>query len=800
MSLIFRTLFIGPRGALSRSFFWGCLIGLLALPSCNVTKHLDEAKGERLLIKNSLNIKSAEPMKVAAKTALSYELSGLYKEPANSKSFGLLRTRLWFYYRHKDRTRKFSKWVMKRIAEPPAIYNEDVSKNTARNFENLMRQRGYFNAVVTPFTTFKGSKKALTTYDIDLGRLYTIKSIRFESRDSNMLNIMHEIAGESEIKPGGAIDQRVFNAEKTRLTRAMKNRGYAYFIPNFVDFTGDSTGTQAEVVVEILPPSDTALHKIYTIGHMAVFSSLVPDYSSIRQDTTIGGVYFASSDQDFQVRPDRLYDVIAIHPDSIYRQDDFDRTIRKLNALGVFRFVSARPLADTIDPEKLNVDISFSPNQRLSIGGDVDLNSSTSSVSGRLFGLSASGTATNRNLFRGAELVTTNLGYNIEFDIANKENLIFSQEILFQNNLVFPRFIDYFGIWRSLHQIHLGKTRLISSDMYKRMKLEGQTHVTLSYDYLNIIDFYDYNLFKASFGYDVRSGTEHQYTFDNIGVDVLRPKLTERFDSIFSQNEFLRRSFDNQLFTGFIMRSFIYTYVGKPNAYGERWYLRFNAEISGLEEHLVNKAWSAAFGDEEWKIGDLDFAKFIRFDVDGSYSRDIKRNLSYAFRVGSGAVTPFADTQETPYVKQFFVGGPSSIRAWRIRELGPGSYYDSAAAQVQPFYQAATFRFEFNAEVRFNMFWWMKGALFLDGGNVWTFKPDPDRPGSELRWDSYKNIAMGTGFGFRGDFDYFIIRLDFGLKLRRPYELESGNGYWIDEPFNLRKNKLNPNLAIGLPF
>ncbi len=800
MTLMVPPSFFTPRNALLRRLVWGCLLGLLVLPSCNVTKHLDEAKGERLLVKNSLNIKSAEPMKVAAKTALSYELGGLYKQQVNAKSFGLFRSRLWFYYKYQYRTRKFSKWVMKRIAEPPAIYHEETSRQTARNFQNLMRQRGYFDATVEPFTTFKGTHKAQTTYNVELGALYTIKSVQFESRDSNMYAIMEEIKGESILKPGQAIDQRAFNAEKTRLTSAMKNRGYAYFIPNFVEYTGDSTGTNADITVEILPPTDSSLHKIYTIGHMSVFSSLVPDYSSIRHDTTIGGVYFASSDPTFQVRPDRLYDVIAIKPDDLFRQEDFDRTIRKLNALGVFRFVSVRPLPDSINPDKLNVDISFSANQRLSIGGDIDLNSSTSSVSGRLFGLSTSGTAVNRNLFRGAELVTTNLGYNIEFDIANRENLIFSQEILLQNNLIFPRFIDYFGIWKSLHRVRLGKTRLISSNMYRRMKLEGQTRVTLSYDYLNIFNFYDYNLFKASFGYDIRTDPEHQYIFDNIGIEVLRPKLTERFDSIFSQNEFLKRSFDNQLFTGFIMRSFIYTYASKPNKYNERWLLRLNAEMSGLEIHGLNQLWSTAFGNQDWKIGDLEFAKFLRLDVDGSYTRDIKRNLSYAFRVGSGAVTPFADTRETPYVKQFFVGGPSSVRAWRIRELGPGSYFDSTAAQVQPFYQAATFRFEFNAELRFNLFWWMKGAVFLDGGNVWTFKPDPDRPGSELRWDSYKNIAMGTGFGLRGDFDFFVIRFDLGLKLRRPYDPEGSQGYWVPEPFNLRKNRLNPNLAVGLPF
>jgi outer membrane protein insertion porin family len=220
-----------------------------------------------------------------------------------------------------------------------------------------------------------------------------------------------------------------------------------------------------------------------------------------------------------------------------------------------------------------------------------------------------------------------------------------------------------------------------------------------------------------------------------------------------------------------------------------------------MEEHLLNRLWSAAFGDQNWVVSDLEFAKYLRLDLDATYSREFRKDLVGAFRISSGMAKTFGDTRSVPFVKQFFVGGPSSIRAWRIREIGPGGFYDPTAQF--PFYEAADFRFEFNGELRFPMFWWLKGAVFMDGGNIWTLQPELERPNSELRWDSYKNIALGTGFGVRGDFSYFILRFDWGLPLRNPYASNSDGKsvYWIKDRFSkLQFRDFRPNIAVGYPF
>lgn len=773
-----------------------CILLVLALSSCNVTKYMDDTKGERLLVKNSLVLRSEKRLKLSEKTPLTYELGGLYKQKPNSKTLFLFRTRLWFHYKYKGRDNNFGRWVNKRVAEEPVFYDDALTQRTALNFANTMHQRGYLKAKCTYKTEFPGKHFARTTYTLDLGPLYTIGPVDFFSRDTGAQRVLWETGTNCQLRPGSPLDGRAFEAEKLRIVTEMRNRGYAYFGPNSVEFVGDSTGTSTAVTVTVLPPADNMRHQKYQVGKVAVFSSLVPNYSSIRKDTTIGKIYFASSDPNFRVRPKQLLRAIAIRPDTLYRQEDFEKTVRQLNALGVFRFVSVKPSLDTLKKNVLDATISFSPNKRLSFGGDIDLNSSTSSVSGRLLGVSSSLTLLNRNLMRGAEMMQNNLGYNVEFDITQPDRLIFSQEFKFQNQLIIPRYFGYLGVWPALRG-----AGLVSPRLYRRMKNEGQMHIKANYNYLELIDYYAYNLFNASFGADLRTDPEHVYSFDYIGIDVLRPRLYPNFDSITLLNPFLRLSFSDQLFTGFLLRSFTYSYVGGVNRFGERWALRFNTDLSGVEILGLNALWSAAFGKQTWELADMEFASYIRADFDAVYTRDFnKKGLTGAVRIGAGAIMPFGKTETTPYVKQFFVGGPSSIRAWRVREIGPGGYRDTRAPLNPPFYQASDFRFEFNGELRFPFFWWFKGAVFVDGGNVWSLDPDDPRPGARLDWNAYKNIALGTGFGVRADFGFFIIRLDWGLPLRYPYPVNK-ESHWVPNRIShLQWRDFNLNLAVGYPF
>ena len=779
---------------------FGCLLAYLS--ACNVTKHIDADKGERILIKNTLTIKAPSALSFSAKSAISGELAPFYRQKPNRKTLGFFYTRLWFYYKYKDKKKGFARLVNKRIAEPPALYDSLLSDRTALNFRNQMRKRGYFEAECDYETHLKGKKKVKAVYHLDLGPRHRVNNVHLESRDSAILQILQSNAGDSYIKPGSPLDVQVFDAEKQRITALLKNRGYAYFIPQYIQYNGDSTGTQANITIEVLPFNDSTMHSTYTINHVEVLSGVIPNLSSMRRDTTIRGIYFAAAEAKMWIRPSLLRKKILLDPGGLYKQSAFDQTLRNLNTLGVYRFVSIRPTQDSLEDDKINIQVNLSPNKRFPIGGDFGLSYSRNSISNGLLGLSPILTAQNRNLFSGAENLQSSVSYNLEFDITNTR-LVFSQEFKFQNELLFPQFFDYLHFWKVAQKVRFGKRRLVPQNFYKRLKSDGEARLSLNYNYLNVTAFYSFHLFNASFGYRLRSHPEHQYNWEHVGLDVLRPK----FDSLLIPGNFLRLSFGNQLFTGLLFRSFNYSYATRANRFGERWNYRFSSELSGLEVLALNQAWPFVSRKKEpvWRVSDLDFAKFVRLDQEAVYTRNFSPNWVGAVRLGGGFAVPFGDTRAVPFVKQFFVGGPNSIRAWRIRELGPGGYVprdpdtnEPNPITAQPYYQAADLRFEFGGELRFPLFLWLKGAIFIDGGNIWTLQFDQSRQGSQLRWDSYKNIAIGTGFGFRMDLDFFVLRLDFGMPLRRPYADANGGGYWVREFF--KNNRINPNLAVGYPF
>ncbi|MCS6928495.1 MAG: BamA/TamA family outer membrane protein [Saprospiraceae bacterium] len=784
---------------------------------CQLSKYL-AAEQAPILRSNRIEIQSQAPLPKEVKSALKSELKRFVRQKPNKRSFFGLGppVQLSLYYRYRQKSSPLARLILKRLAEPPALYDATLSERTNKNFQNYARQRGYLNATSRYEVSFRerlrgggGSaphrwKEAAVTYFVDLGELHRIESVSFSSSDSQAHALLQRSASSSLLKRGSALDREVFEAERSRISYVFKNQGYAFFPPTSVEFVGDSSGTRTHVTVAVKMPDDAAAHRVYRVGKVEVFLDFVPELIGTGRDTLIEGIYFTTSSTQFAVNPERLLAAIAFRPDSLYRQEDLDQTARNLNTLGIFQFVTIRTPADSIAPGRINVAIALSLNKRLSVSSGFEFNSSTnagSEITGRLFGMSAYLSVNHRNLLRGAENLRTDLSYSTELDwSAPRSNLFFSQEFKFQNELLFPRYFDYLGIWERLN-----RWNAVSDRFYRRLRREGRVRMSLNYSFLDLRGFYTYDLFNAAWGYSVPIDNEHQLLLDHLGIDVLRPTLRPNFDSIFGRNEFLRRSFGDQLFTGFLLRSFTYLYTGRPNVFGERWFFRLNAEFSGIEEHLFNRLWSAAFGPTDWRIAGLEFSKYARLDVTGSYTRDFAEGITAVFRMGAGVALPFGSRRDVPFVKQFFVGGPSSLRAWRIREIGPGGYVQldescqCAARLSPPFYQAADFRFELNGELRFPILWSLKGAVFVDAGNIWTLKPDPQRPNAELRWNAFQHIAIGTGFGLRLDFQYFVFRFDWGVKVRRPYRTPT-EGHWVDWSSARWRDISNFNVAVGYPF
>jgi len=208
-----------------------------------------------------------------------------------------------------------------------------------------------------------------------------------------------------------------------------------------------------------------------------------------------------------------------------------------------------------------------------------------------------------------------------------------------------------------------------------------------------------------------------------------------------------------------------------------------NAETDSLGRHIM-------FGNA--------FAQYVKGDVEYRYFDIMNDQTSLVYRVFLGVAYPYMNSITIPYEKQYFTGGANGIRAWQVRNLGPGSYniYDEPEAPRWP-NQTADVKIEANIEYRFDLFWLLEGALFVDGGNIWSLNKDDDRPGSTFEWNRfYKEFALGAGFGLRMDFSFFVFRFDLGMKVRDPAQPEGSRWVFMNSGYNTPQL----NIAIGYPF
>jgi outer membrane protein assembly factor BamA len=228
---------------------------------------------------------------------------------------------------------------------------------------------------------------------------------------------------------------------------------------------------------------------------------------------------------------------------------------------------------------------------------------------------------------------------------------------------------------------------------------------------------------------------------------------------------------------------------------GDFIFLRINLESTGLLLTGVSNL-SGLETDSlgRYRMLGNEYAQYAKADVEFRYLDYLDEKSSIVYRIFAGVAFPYGNSIAIPFEKQYFSGGANGIRAWQVRNLGPGSHrgftgrYPNTTADV---------KLEANLEYRFKLFWVLEGALFVDAGNIWSINPEDDREGAQFAWDRfYKEVAVGTGFGLRMDFSFFIFRFDLGLPARDPAEPEGDRWVFFNEGFRTPQ----VNIAIGYPF
>ncbi len=794
---------------------WVCYL-LVALPlfqSCHVSRFLDPSKGETLLVANKIEFEKTGKDKIKNKAILTEQLSQRFQQRPNRKLFGIRRP--YFYYISLDSMDKTkiglaSDRTMRRVlGEEPIFVDTLKAKTTAELMTTFLQNKGYFQAEVDySYETNKQKTKGVVTYHIKSKGLYTIDTLIYECKDSSIQFILDSLAEKSFLKPGSPIDIELYEKEISRITTYLINNGYANFYPQYINSleSPDSSNTEltAKLIFEVLVPPGRDAHQVFRVGNIYVY----PNFDTAKGDdqseldTLINGIYFVSGGQPFKVKPKSLASSIALKTGELYRFEDVESTRRQLGALGVFTTPIIKIESDSLHPDHLNFYIQLTSNKKWEMQHSGDISYTVRNgpfLSTNLIGVAYSPSIRNRNLFKGAELGV--IGFDLGFELAsiNSGAILNSMDARGRTDIYFPRFVEYPKVWKGL-----SKAGLFSKPFYNRLKKNGISRISTSYNFLSLFNNYNLHFFNLSFGHDIQLSAAKRLSANQAGIDLLIPNIipNSAFDSLVMDQPFLRRSFSKQFMTGFLFKDISYTYDESSLGYNSYWYFRAYFDISGLEVMGLNALYNAVSrNSSDWTLGGVDLSHYLKLELDGRRYWKFGQNRTLVARLNTGVVRPFYNSSDVPYVKQFFVGGPYSIRGWYARGLGPGSFVDPLNLDLSnrtQFYQAADMKIEMNLEYRFFLtrpfgFFNLHWAFFLDGGNIWTLKNDPDRPLSQfsltkkyengvLVKNSFLNaMAISGGTGARMDISYVTLRVDVGTPLRNAYPDEfRNNTYWAD--------------------
>jgi outer membrane protein insertion porin family len=773
------------------------------LTSCQTSRFLTQE--EALL--SSYRIKVSGISSDEANSRLKDQLHPLVKQKPN-KNFLLLFPREWYYWKAKERKNKDS-WLTKsfeKMGEAPAILDSNACKATATNFKNFLYNMGYFT-VTTSYGVKVRNKRARVSYHVHTGPRYTIESIDYLAEDSTIQEIINRERSSALLYPGAPLDYGLFQSEKARLSELLFNHGYAEFSPVFIDpLVADSSRLSAKLVLNIKNPDEKSAHTRFRINRVSVNTDFRPGTAQATpHPSRYDSIDFTSSSNRSFIRDEVLAGKILLRPGMTASKNLVDNTYSNLYHLGTYRFISIEGKRDSLAIDHINYQIQLSPNKKWIFDFGADFNyTSIKKNAATLFGISGYTNLRNRNLFRRAA------SNSIKFEIGTELNLLDirkfnSLSLHFSNDLSLASFYDLTGTWAIF--------KMLSSPFGAGvLNPDSRTNIRLSANYENLVSLYKYTSANTGIDYDWQIGPRRRITMQTLGFSLYFPKTTAEFDSLLISNRLLQSSFsDRRLLSALFLDNVTY-YYQSPQKRNKRYSVIASFNMSGLEVNLANSLSNALTGKTDtFRVGEFTFSEFIKTDLDYRYYTSFRDKSSLALRISSGIVVPFGRSTTVPYIKQFYVGGPQSIRAWNLREIGPGAIAppepDTGESRNIAFFSAGDFKLEGSLEFRFDIFWRLKGAVFLDAGNIWYLPKkviDPDTRAGFLSKDFYKEIAVGTGLGLRLDLTYFLFRVDVGFQLRNPYPDDQGK-YWLygsDNPVSFTKLQRNStiHLALDYPF
>ena len=761
------------------------LLLAILLTACSNIKKLPP--GETLYVGSKIKTEVTNKEDKKEVKALEKELLSLLRPKPNTSILGI-RYKLFFYNLVKapKKEKGLRYFIKNKLGEPPVLGSSVNIEKNALLLHNRLENRGYFASAVTSDTLVK-NRKLTVKYDVKLSPRYYIRNVAYPTDSSDLSKEINRITKGSRLKAGSPYDLDLILEERTRIDTRLKNRGFYYFGEGYLLIDVDTVDADksehlVDIRVKIKKETPLAAQKIYTINDIVVYA----DYT-LESDTGIAanGVEYDGYkivDPFKKYKPVIFSRSLIFNRGDIYRRNDHNLSLSRLVDLGIFKFVKVRfENVDTLKGNLLNAYYYLSPTKKKSVRAEVSALTKSNNSNGTELTLSWR----NRNWLRGAELITVSAFAGFERQVSGQARVNttrYGGEI----NLFVPRIV--------------GPIRFKTNNGYV-----PKTKATLGYELFNRSSQYKLNSFKASFGFVFKDDITKEHQLNLLSVTYVKPgKITPEFQKQLDANITLRRSIERQFIIGSNYNYNINTQA-KNNRKRNNFYFNGNIDVSGNALGLITGA-NVKKGKQK-EIFNTPFSQYSRFEVEGRHYIKLGKSESniIASRLLLGTGFAYGNSNTIPFIKQFFIGGTNSIRAFRARSLGPGKYYAGNLAQSGGFLpdQPGDIKVEVNTELRARIFSIMQGAVFFDAGNIWLTKEDSTRPGGKFSKDFIKEMAVGSGLGLRFDVRFLVLRIDVAFPLRKPYL--PGGPRWVLNEIDVaskewRKNNLVYNLAIGYPF
>ncbi|WP_159800397.1 BamA/TamA family outer membrane protein [Flavobacterium sp. MK4S-17] len=755
------------------------LTALFFAAGCSNTKYLPE--GDMLYVGGSVKVEDSLISKKERK-ALESEMEDLLRPKPNRKILGM-RVKLFFYNLAGEpkKDKGFRYWLRNKVGEPPVLFSQVDLDYNADLLQNYSENKGYFKTITSADSTSR-NRKARAEYTVEPGRQYKIRNVIFPS-DSTMLDsTIMSVQKRSRLRPGRPYDLGVIKTERERIDRRLKQKGYYYFNPDYILVQVDSTvgNHEVDLLVKVKEETPQKARQVYKIDSIYIY----PNYSITSADTLMYNENAVEQYKDFTIidpehtfRP-IIYDrTLFFHKGDIYNRRDHNLSLNRLVNLGTFKFVKNEfKLADTIS-NKLNAYYYFTPLPKKSIRVEVLAKTNSANYNGSELNVNWS----NRNTFRAAELLTISAFGGLEVQVSGQNKGYNVYRVGSEASLVWPRFITPFKVKDSSAYV-------------------PRTRAMVSYEYQNRARLYSLNSFRSQFGYLWKNNirTEHQLNVADINY-VSPANVTEEYNDRVKENESLGRVIEKQLIFG---PTYSYTFTNTMRRFKKHtFYYKGSLDLAGNITGLVMGA--DVKGGNQKEILGVPFSQFVKMEHDFRHYLRLGRNSQLASRIIAGVGLPYGNSRELPFIRQFFIGGTNSIRAFRARAIGPGSHDPTADEDEFLADQSGDLKLELNTEYRAKLFSVVHGAIFVDAGNIWLWNKNEAKAGAEFTKDFYKELAVGTGVGLRFDLSFLVLRTDLAFPIRKPWlpenerwvldDIDFGSKYW-------RRENLVFNLAIGYPF